>query len=288
VAFKVFFQVLLLLSLFSCGLEDLNLEPSRSDEEELIFIETDSQNQAKVLKESQEIYSGSPRCSLRQDCRQLCGVLFLSLSARKKCFGLKSRQVYQIQNLYEFILTEDLKELKKINPFDLKVFFSLSSGIFFDFLKTVKPNSIKSFLSWIAEDWKVASVFQQEDSRFLYMQLFLNGLNVSPIRSLKESLKEDKTFVQMAWIKQNDPALMWLNDYLKNIYCELETEKQNCMLGAYCMLYETWEPDILMEIQESSLLASLKGDSGTFPQACNSLRAGSHPFKMRSLIYETV
>ena len=267
-AFKIWFQILFSLSLFSCGFQTI-IEPS-IDKQELEFIKPNpSPDQAQILKKSQEIYSGSLQCSSKRDCRQICDTLFFSSSIQKKCYGLRSQQVYQIQSLYENLVTEELAELKKINPFDLKVFFSLSSEVFFEFLKSVKPNSIKTFLIWITEDWKTATVFQQEDSYFLYMQLFLNELNVSPIRSLRENLKGDKTFVELSWVKQNDRALIWLNGYLENVYCQFENEKKSCLLGAYCMLYDTWEKNILLEIQESDILFSFLGYEISFQERCS-------------------
>ena len=264
--FKKCFQVLFLFSLFSCSPKVIH-QPS-SDKKELHFIKKLNSDHAEILKKSKDIYSGSPQCSSSGDCRQICDTLFSS-SVEKECSGLQSQQVYQIQSLYEKFLTEELIELKKINPFDLKVFFSLSSEVLFEFLKTIKPHSIKTFLSWIVEDWKIATVFQQEDSYFLYMQLFLNELNISPIRSLREDLKGDKTFVELSWVKQNDKALIWLDGYLENIYCESENEKETCMLGAYCMLYDSWEHHILLEIQESDILSSLLGESTDFQERCS-------------------
>ena len=267
VVFKICFQILLSLSLFSCGF-GLVYQSSSLDEEELQFIKSASADQSEIFKKSEDLYAGSPECSLKQDCRQICDTLFSESSVQKQCSGLKSRQVYQMQSLYENILTEELVELKKIKPFDLKVFFTLNSKIFFDFLKSVKPNSIKAFLTWIVEDWKIGTVFQQEDDKFLYMQLFLNKLNVSPIRSLRENLKGDRTFVELAWVKQNDMALAWLNDYLEDIYCQSENKKE-CMLGAYCMLYKTWEHDILLEIQESEILSSFLDNPSDFQSVCS-------------------
>ena len=245
--------------LLSCGQEPVHIEASKS--QELDFIEPDQENfrSSEILKQSKEFYKGSPQCSSKRDCQQICRTLFLSSSSQAQCSKLNARQVYQIQNLYEKILTQDLEELKKISPFDLKVFFSLSSESFFEFLKTVKPNSIKAFLIWIAEDWKIATVFQEEDYYYLYMQIFLNELNYFPIQSLKESLKEGKTFVEISWIKQNDTALVWLNGYLENVHCQLDNDKENCLLEAYCMLYDSWDSNILMEIQSSDILYPFLG-----------------------------
>lgn len=257
--FKIYLQILFSLFLISCKYENTNLGFSRSDEEEIHFISSNSPDQADIFKKSEEIYSGSPQCSSKRDCRQICDTLFFSSSIQNQCYGLRSQQVYQFQTLYENLLTEELIELKKINPFDLKVFFSLSSEVFFDFLKNIKPNSIKTYLIWIIEDWKIATVFEEEDKHFLYMQIFLNELNNSPIRSLRENLKGDKTFVELAWIKQNDKALVWLNGYLKNVYCQFENNKRVCMLRAYCILHKSWERDVSMEMKESDIFSSTLG-----------------------------
>ena len=246
------FQFLFLCFLFSCTFNQEELTLPSSTDQDILFIKPNHADLDTVLEKSNQFYSGSPQCSSDKSCLQVCKELF-SNDLQKKCSGLKSQQVFQIQKMYEIFLSEDLAELQKINAFDLKVFFSLSSENFFEFLKEIKPHSTKSFLIWIAEDWKIASVFQQTDKKFIYMQLFLNQLNISPISSLREDLKEDRTFVELSWLKQNDTALIWLNDYLESVYCE--SKDKDCLLGVYCMLYDTWEPDILQEMQSFNFMS---------------------------------
>ena len=249
---KTSFQFLFLCFLFSCAfsLDELTL-PSTIDTD-ILFIKPNPSDLDSVLEKSNQFYSGSPQCSSNKSCLQACKELFPD-DLQKQCSGLKSQQVFQMQKMYESFLSEDLEKLQKINSFDLKVFFSLSSENFFEFLKEIKPYSTKNFLIWIAEDWKIATVFHQKDKKFIYMKLFLNQLNISPISSLREDLKEDRTFVELSWLKQNDTALIWLNDYLESVYCE-EKDK-NCLLGVYCMLYDTWELDILQEMQSFNFMS---------------------------------
>ena len=265
---KYFFQFLFLCVIVcSCEIETANLASSNLKKTKLIFIESEkSASREKSFKQSDEIYSGSPLCSQEEKCIQTCKALFSASSIQKDCYQLKAQQIYQIEKLYQIVLTKDPVELKKINTFDLKVFFELSSKALFDFFNTLDSRSIKIFLSWIAEDWKTATVFQNEDTQFLYMQLFLNKLNYLPIRSLKETIKGERTFVELSWLKQNDVALVWLNDYLTQIHCEsLQGERlRHCLLEGYCVISDNFQPDILAEIEQFEGLAVLLQNENRF------------------------
>ena len=279
-AIKRFFQFLFLcVVVCSCEIETENLASSDLKKTELVFTEPEKNtaSQKKSFKQSGEIYAGSPICSREEKCIQICKNLFSASSIQKDCYQLKAQQIYQIEKLYQLVLTKDPLELNKINAFDLKVFFGLSSKALFDFFNALDSRFIKIFLSWIAEDWKTAVVFQQEDTQFLYMQLFLNKLNYLPIRSLKETIKGDKTFVELSWLKQNDAALVWLNDYLAQIHCKpLQGEGLRlCLLEGYCVISDNFQPDILAEIDQFEDLAVLLQNenrfTGHFKDFCSQL-----------------
>lgn len=265
-AFKVCFSFFLFFVLLACDFEssEVVLESQR---EEINFIKSNSPDD-RVIVLSKKNYNGSPLCDSNEDCREVCYDLFYDSSVQDQCLDLNAQQVYQFERLYEHFLTEDLNQLKKIQPFDLKVFFALSSEILFDVLKSIPINSLKTYLIWIVEDWQVAMTFQEEDSHFVYMQLFLNQLNHLPIRSLQEKLKEDQTFVELAWLKQNDKALEWLDNYLEKSYCDFESDKTNCKKEAYCMLYKSWDQNIVTEIETSSRFISKLGNGFRFEESC--------------------
>jgi len=261
--------------IISCDFQSQKALHLKSKNLKVSFIEPKhSSSKQKSFKQSHIIYLGSPLCSKENKCIKICNRLFFTSSSRKECQKLKSQQIYQIEKLYQLILTKDIAELRKINPFDLKIFFKLSSKLFFDFLSQLSPSSIKVFLVWTLENWKIATVFKEEDVKLVYMQLFLNKLSHFPINSLKEEMSENRNFIELAWLKQNDVALIWLNNYLSQIYCkEKKGEKlRQCILKGYCEINKKSEREILKEIVKFEILAELlkrePSYTGSFKEFC--------------------
>ena len=183
---------------------------------------------------------------------EICNSIFSLDFDKKDCLQLPVPQVRRFKKIYNNILEENLNSLKEIDAFDLKVFLNVSPEPFLKPLQTLGSVSAKTFLNWIADDWQMAEVFHKEDFDFFFLEIFLNEIQASPISSLKEEVIEGNTFVELAWLKQNDSALFWLDDYFKKIQCsDLEGEKaEDCALAQYCSLRESLKSDILTEIVE--------------------------------------
>ena len=245
----------ILFSLFFllCACESDLVLTSSTEEKEASFFQSrreKDRDRKEVLNQSQIIYSGGEPCSSDLSCVKICHHIFSLDSDKKDCEQLTAPQVDQFKKLYNFILEQELTSLQKINIFDLKVFLNLSPEPLFRSLKTLGPFSAKYFLNWIASDWQVARVFSEEDWDFLFLEIFLNGIQISPISSLREEVVEGRTFVELAWLKQNDSALFWLNDYFKGVQCaKLNGEEaESCILAQYCLLSPSFQHDVLKEI----------------------------------------
>lgn len=206
----------------------------------------------EALGQSQEIYSGGKLCSSDNSCVEICNHIFSLDFDRQDCLQLSAPQIRRFEKIYNNILEKELNSLKKIDAFDLKVFLNVSPEPFLKPLQTLGPVSAKVFLNWIADDWQVAEVFHKEDFDFLFLEIFLNEIQPSPISSLKEEVIEGNTFVELAWLKQNDSALFWLDNFFRKMQCSgLEGEKvEDCTLAQYCSLSESLKTDILTEILE--------------------------------------
>lgn len=257
------FSFLLCLLLFcTCEDSELQLWSSTGKRDASFFRDRRNKNpedKTKVLNQSREIYSGAKLCSTDSACVETCNSIFSLDFDREDCLQFPVPQVYRFERIYNNILEQELSSLKKIDAFDLKVFLNLSPEPFLKPLQTLGPVSAKVFLNWIADDWQVAEVFHKEDFDFFFLEIFLNEIQASPISSLKEEVIEGNTFVDLAWLKQNDFALLWLDDYFKKAQCSgLEEEKtEDCTLAQYCSLSESLKSDVLTEIVEFENLKEL-------------------------------
>ena len=236
-----------------CACEsDFVLMASSTEEKGASFFQSrqaKDRDRKEVLNQSHIIYS-EELCSSDLSCVEMCHHIFSLDSDKKDCEQLTAPQVYQFKKLYDHILKQELTFLQKINIFDLKVFLNLSPEPLFRSLKTLGPFSAKHFLRWIASDWRVAKIFSEEDRDFLFLEIFLKGVHIFPISSLREELIEGRTFIELAWLKQNDSALFWLNDYFEKVQCaHLSGEKaEDCVLAQYCLLSPDFQQDVLKEI----------------------------------------
>ncbi len=259
---KFLSMILLLLVFFSllcsCGEQKADHFFSSSlteEEEDLSFFMSRRDKDAdrsRTLEQSHQVYKGSPLCNSSTDCIKDCDHIFSIDKDREDCRALTSVQVDRFKKLYNGIIEKKLKLLSQIDAFDLKVFFNLGPEVLFRFFKTLDPVSTKVFLSWIASDWRVAKVFYNEDWDFLFFEIFFKQVGYSPISSLKEEISKDRTFAELAWLKQSDSALFWLDAYFKEVQCiNFEAnKKEDCVLVQYCLLNESFKNDVSVEIMD--------------------------------------
>ena len=264
-----FFYFIVLLCLGAC---DSSL-PVFSQEELRFFQSKADSDKKQILTLSDQVYSGSPVCFVDSECLKVCNEIYSLEDSQKECKTLKAQQVYQIEKLYALLLEKKISDLENVNVFDLKVFFNVSAEPLFQFFKSLDLFSSKNFLNWIALNWQVAKVFQEEDNMFLFLQIFLNKISDSPINSLKEPILEDRTFIELAWFQQNDFVLLWLYDYFKKKECAGGKEKEldNCVLAQYCLVSDSFKKDVSTEFMELNLIKDLvkeKGDYTDFKNFC--------------------
>ena len=253
-----------------CGPE-LSILPSTSEEKDSTFFQMRRKkdpDRQKIFKQSHKVYQGGGLCTSDSSCRTICDQLFILDEDKKDCTQLYRPQVYQFEELYSHLLEKKQSSLEKIDPFDLRVFLNISPQPFLRVLRTLGSISIKTFLIWLLEDWRVAEAFYKEDFDFLFLEIFLNELDLSPIDSLKEKISEDRTFFELSWIKQNDPALFWLSSYLKKRRCAdlIGEDLENCILGQYCQVGSVFQKDFKEEIMSFEDLKSIVHKKSAYPQ----------------------
>lgn len=227
--------------------------PSSIEKKNSAFFESrrkEDSDRAELLNQSHELYSGGKICSFDFSCVRLCSQIFSLDFDQKDCKRLPATQVYQLEKLYQYILKKELRYLQEINVFDLKLFLNLSPEPLYKFFRTLGPVFKEQLLIWFASDWEVAAVFSEEDWDFLFLDIFLNEAPLHPISFLKREIFRGRTFAELAWLKQNDFALFWLDNYFKKAQClGLEGEKaDNCVLAQYCYLSTGFQSDVLKEI----------------------------------------
>lgn len=234
------------------------------------FLERRAQDsdREEVLKQSHRLYAGEGLCSDSHSCRGLCGQIFTLDFDQKDCQKLPAPQVHQFQDLSRHIIDGKWDSLQGINIFDLKVFLNFSPEPLYRSIGTLGPFFEKQFFVFLATDWRFAQVFREEDWDFLFLEIFLNEGGFSPINLLKEDIIENKTFVGLAWQKQNDPALLWIDDYFTKSQCrDLKgKDAENCGLAQYCLLSESLQSDVLNEMMSFKSLQSRLKKRPDMPQ----------------------
>lgn len=251
---RCFFRGILFLCFFLvCACGQPIVSPPTVKEKDTSFFKyrrDKDPDRKEILEQSQQVYSGGKLCSSDSSCVEICDRIFSLDFDEEDCKQLSAPQVYRFEKIYNSILEKELVFLQEIDFFDLRVFLNVSPEPFLKILRTLGPVSTKVFLNWIASDWRVAEIFNKEDWDFLFLEIFLNEIQLSPIDSLKEEVVEGRTFIELAWLKQNDPALFWLDDYFKKVQCSnFAGEKaENCKLAQYCLLSESFKSDVLREI----------------------------------------
>lgn len=235
-----------------CSCESSLILPSTIKTKDRVFFEarrTQDLDRQEILKKSHIIYFEEKLCSKENSCREICDNIFVLDFDRKDCKKLSIPQVHQFEVLSHHILKQDLKFLQEINMFDLKVFLNLSPEPLYRSLRTLDLFFVKQFFGFLAIDWQFAQIVSEEDWDFLFLNFFLNENELSPINLLKEKVSENKTFIELAWYNQNDPALFWLDDYFEKIQCEgfMAEELENCVLAQYCHISDNLDSSILKE-----------------------------------------
>ena len=204
-----------------------------------------------VLKKSQNFYTKDGICSSDSSCKAICRRLFSLEWDQQDCVQLSVPQVYQFEKLYNHVLTKDLDSLKEINAFHLKVFLSLSPEPLYKIFKTLGPFSTKIFLHWIANNWQIAKILSEADWDLLFLEIFLNEIHVSPINSLREVVAENRTFIELAWLK-HDHVFFWIDNYFTKVQCSnfKGEEMKDCVLAQYCLLSGSLPDEILQEMMD--------------------------------------
>ena len=262
---------LFLFSLSACE-SPLLVLPSSDEGKSAAFFKSrqeEDPDREKILKETKNFYTGKMKCSSESSCISFCDQMFFLDLDKKACLEFPSSQIYRFKKLYHYILEKEFDSLTEISAFDLKVFFNFSPEPLYRVFKTFGPFFMRVFLRWIAIDWKVAKIFKEEDWDFLFLDIFLNGLSVSPINSLRGELAEGRTFVELAWLKQNDFALFWLDDYFKEVQClDFEGEDlEDCVLTQYCLLSGSFQNDVSKEIMTFERLKQIVNKRSGWPQS---------------------
>ena len=244
-----------LTSLLFLGACDSPQESFSTEELKFFQSKAEDPDREQILALSDRVYSGSDACFVDTKCQKLCHKIYSS-DDQKNCKKLKAQQVYQIEKLYGVFLEKNPTSLENVNVFDLKVFFNVNPEPLFQFFKSLDLFSSKIFLNWIALNWQVAQVFQEEDDQLIFLRIFLNKLSDSPINSLKEPILKDRTFIELAWLKQNDSALLWLYDYFQKNQCAGLEEKEldSCVLAQYCLAGANFKKDVSTEFIEFNFI----------------------------------
>jgi len=250
----VFLSVFLFCSCKKAPLSDL---PSFPEEKKTPSFfksrrEKHPKKRQEVLTESQKLYSKDGICSSDSSCTAICRRLFSLEWDQQDCIQLPIPQIHKFEKLYGHALEKDLDSLQEINSFDLKVFLSLSPEPLFKIFKALGPFFAKIFLHWIANNWQIAKIFSEEDWDFLFLEIFLSEIHVSPINSLREIVAKDRTFIELAWLEQNDHVLFWIDNYFTKVQCLnfQGEEMKDCVLAQYCLLSGNLQDEILQEIMD--------------------------------------
>ena len=233
---------------------------------ELEFSQSKSLYRDQVFTLSDQVYAGSSVCSVESRCLKVCSEIYSLEDDQKDCQKRKAQQIYQIEKLYNTLLKKNLSDLEDLSVFDLKVFFNIGAEPLFQFFKSLDLFSSKIFLNWIVLNWQVAKVFSEEDDQLLFFRIFLNKLGPLPINSLKEKIFKDRTFVELAWLKQNDFALLWMNSYFQRSQCLDLKEKElgKCMLAQYCLISDSFKRDVSEEIVNFKFIENLLEGGGSY------------------------
>ena len=257
---KVFFLSFVLLQVFllACNDYSFTLSSVAEQKDSSFFANRRSQDtdRKQILGQFLSFYSGGEACDLDPLCPEDCAFIFdLSFDVRD-CRKLTSLQVTRFKTLYQLFLEKDLSALQKINIFDLKAFLNFSPEPIYRSIRTLGPFFKRTVFTWLALNWQSALVFSQEDGDFLFLDIFFNERGGGfPISALREELTEGQNFVQLAWLKQNDPALLWLDNYIKKDLCL--GEDSYCAMAKYCGLSEVLPEDFLAEFIEWSVLKNM-------------------------------
>ena len=260
---KPVFFIPALLSVFSCRPDDSVVLSSVTGKDSDFFVSRRAQDPDRdsILRQSKDFYKGEA-CFSDPSCRETCSFLFALPFDQRDCQSLSIPQVRRFKRLYEQLEKGDRASLRAVSVFDLKIFLNFSPEPAGRLAKGLGFMSAKSILRWITDDWRVGQVFYEEDWDFFLLDILLNEIHFSPISSLREELAEGRTFVERAWIKQNDFALFWMEGRLAGLQCPLkESEKSQCVLLQYCRLRPSFKPDVLSEIARFESLRLALGQS---------------------------
>jgi len=190
-------------------------------------------------------YDESHKC--HDSCLAICDDLFSYPFDQTDCKQLPYALVQKFQSIYQAGNQNNLQAFQGFDTFDLKFFLSFSLEPMVRVLQNWTHLVAKDFLKRLAWDWSMAQVVVQEDLDFILLHTLLNRIYNDPIRALGVHMEQERSFQEIAVIKQNDFALSWLHGFLKT-FCKGKDDR--CMLDQYCILTQNYSKGIKQELSQ--------------------------------------
>ena len=224
-------------------------------------LKEEDTNREVILLRSQKTYHGSPLCSTEETCSQMCSGIFLHEEARGDCNKLSVAQIHRLRRIDEFLRNKDIKRLKSVRLFDLRVFLNISPEPVRRYLVQIGPRLARDLAYWIATDWDAARLFYEEDENFILLETIFREIKLKALLALRSRIKDEDSYYRIAFKYQNESALNWVHDYLDRGLCESD---QACLLGRYCFLnknhYENFSREIWDYKPFSDFVARYRAD----------------------------
>ena len=270
------FPLFLLLPLFfliSCdnnNLEDSfsSLESTPKSSEFFLSYRDRHPSREETLNQALDFYGESEICEDSRDCSNICGDLFQYSFDQQDCKNLPPPLVNRFKFIYKIFENKEFYSLQELSPFDLKVFLSFSLEPSAKLFSKLGSSSSKDFLKRLASDWDMAQIFVQEDLDFILLEILLNEIASEPISSLGETMASEKTFQEIALIKQNDFAVSLIHDFF-NYLCD---NKEECILDHYCSVSKEYDQRALLELSKfeslKKILTKQRGPDSTLQSGC--------------------
>lgn len=196
-------------------------------------------NRKTVLDDSIKTYE-SPICEKSESCVEICNTLFRNRENKKECSSLTRVQVEKFHDVFKILQQPGISDLKRLNLYDLKVFLNVSPEGAERAIRRVGARHAKSLLRWVAEDYKVATLFDEEDGDYVILETILDELKRDPIEALQVNIYAGHTPHELALEERNNAAFRWFHGIIEE-ECSANRgrydEKENwCVLGHYCSI----------------------------------------------------
>ena len=193
-------------------------------------------------------------CHDYESCKNICENIYSRSSGRQDCEDLSVEEVEALEVLDEYLEKPDLYELQDIDSYDLEVYISVSIDPLDNHVSDWNKRETKAVLKWIAVDYDVARIFEEEDNDYEILKTMLNKISplsdavitkvkdvlktilgdsykvIEPILNevassldaaikLKESLKETvdgETLLEIAIVEDNEYFLEWIHGFIED------------------------------------------------------------------------